>query len=302
MLFFIVATYSELLITIPRFLTVFSVILISSAAWVVAKKLINRFANKGVIVFGYLLIFGVGYGLYELIDRLNVIINGTVHASFELILFSLVLTALTWIGFIFSFLRKPELEEEDRIEHDLFLRKTFPTVALFLFAVPALGGNYLRYLDVPSYNANFIEGIFVDDNAYGFSGKLISYLRAMPVGSTFAPADPTDSGLVTVFAPLRQLSNQANLVHMNEQTLWFREKRHPFFNLNEILARGDKTLHEAHEDIVSLLAVGKSEYILIRGKLYKSLSWYFEAYPQNYEAVFRNEKGQELILRILGSP
>ena len=301
MLFFIIATYSELLITIPRFLTTFSAILVATAACVIFEKLKITNTSRPLIVLFFLCLLCGGYGLHKVLAHWTVIVNGTVHPSWELILSSLVLSAAAWTGFLLSFIRTAEVEKRPSENRNLFLTAFFSVAGLFLFTAPALGNNYLRYFDKSSYHTSFTNGIYKDGNAYGLSEKLISYLRSLPVGSTFAPSDPTDSSLVTIYAPLRQLSNKANLVNMNYQTIWFQNKKHPIFNLNEIMARENKDLNEAHSEIVNLLSSWKSEYILLQDSNYQFLKWYFEAFPEKYSFTFHNEKEQELVIKI-GNP
>ena len=70
---------------------------------------------------------------------------------------------------------------------------------------------------------------------------------------------------------------------MNFQTVLFREKKHPLFNLNEILARGENDLEMAHDEILKFLASGNSEYVLLQDKNYQSLKWYFEAHRETHD-------------------
>lgn len=305
MLFFIIATYSELLITIPRMLTTFSAILVATAGCVLYEKLrilsekkSSQYEAEQFNVMCYLSVLVFGYVIFNLLNNSTVIINGYRY-NWELILFSLILSALAWTGFIFSFIRTPVSEKRELSNRGLGYKVVLPAAGLFLFTMPALGGNYLRYFEESSYHSEFTVGIFEDGNAYGYSRKLIDYLRAMPVGATFAPSDPTDSGMVSVFAPLRQLSNNANLVNMNFQTVLFREKKHPLFNLNEILARGENDLEMAHDEILKFLASGNSEYVLLQDKNYQSLKWYFEVHREDYDFVFHNNVDKELIIKII---
>ena len=117
MLFFIIATYSELLITIPRMLTTFSAILVATAGCVLYEKLrilsekkSSQYEAEQFNVMCYLSVLVFGYVIFNLINNSTVIINGYRY-NWELILFSLILSALAWTGFIFSFIRTPVSEK-----------------------------------------------------------------------------------------------------------------------------------------------------------------------------------------------
>ena len=160
-----------------------SAILVATAGCVLYEKLrilsekkSSQYEAEQFNVMCYLSVLVFGYVIFNLINNSTVIINGYRY-NWELILFSLILSALAWTGFIFSFIRTPVSEKRELSNRGLGYKVVLPAAGLFLFTMPALGGNYLRYFEESSYHSEFKVGIFEDGNAYGYSRKLIDYLR-----------------------------------------------------------------------------------------------------------------------------
>lgn len=220
MLFVIILTYSEFLMTTPRILYIFSYIIISACIFTVATRLAYTTPAKryyiaylvGMLAFGFFIRLWWHSGTPYI---------GTVTKM-------LSLSALMSLILLISKRKSPAVDYKSSL------------------LVPSVFGMLLIFLPITweDLNANIMKiikdsrpsvGWFGNSNIFGFSDKLIRYLRMLPPKQTFL-ANPLGNGLVSVYSP-QYMAVVPNIVYTVISAYGALEEvrsgRHPLFIISE---------------------------------------------------------------------
>lgn len=181
MLIVIFLTYSEVFITTPRMLYLFSYILIADFFYVLAYACTNRRGNMVYILCAFL--FGIGICLWwrggiPFADKISVVLSFAILGSFIVIL-----------------LGRGSKEKGKRLK----ILSAF--LAIILFFTPILWKEYRRILQEVMTGARPQIDWFGEDNLLGLSKELIAVIRGLPTKSSIL-INPTGMSSISIYSPL----------------------------------------------------------------------------------------------------
>lgn len=187
MLILIVMTYSEIHITTPRMIYIFSYIIIADAIYLVSQVLYREKARHinlflfPVLMFGTGLFFcwwrGIGIPYIKPV--------------------SVILSILALVSFILIFFPVPKFARINPLSPRVFI---VTVLGLFLFFFPILGNSYTKIIPKIIKETRPSIEWFSNNNPLDFSRELIHYIRSLPPKQTFL-VNPLGRACVPVYAP-----------------------------------------------------------------------------------------------------
>jgi hypothetical protein len=181
--------------------------------------------------------------------------------------------------------------------------KSSPFVSTVLgisfFFLPVLAENYAKV--VPNFFTQYSHpiGWFSVGTPFGFSNQLITYLQSLPPKQTFL-VYPFGEALISVYVPQHLVTMPIiGIVGSDREiTKEVEYGDHPLYLLDaDDDLKPEHIVHEAVKDWLDQYAVN---YILVQKRYYTFLLPYFQRFPEDYEIVFNNLEGNEMIVRYLG--
>lgn len=185
MLLFIFFTYSEFYLATPRFLYMFSYIIISASIIMLIKKLYSKMGNNKYIILLSACALIAGFIIQNLWDA-GLFFNKTLTA---------VLSILVLVSFI-SLFRK------DTDSRPVYTTRLFipSLMCLMLFFYPIIGKDINENISkIISEKRPSIDW-FGSNNPFEFSKELIDYIRTIHSKENFL-AYPLGNALISVYAP-----------------------------------------------------------------------------------------------------
>ena len=255
MLVVIVLTYSEIHITTPRMLYLFSYIIIADGIYLASQVLYRE-------KFRYINFF--------LFPTLMLAIGGFFHFWWENGIpyvkpLSLTLSIVALFSFILIFLPIPKLARIHPLSSRVFI---VTVLGLFLFFFPILGNSYTKIISKIIKESRPSIEWFGNANPCGFSPKLIDFIKTeVPLQKTFL-VDPIGETLISLYTPQYYAVQPAIIGTVMLRSLNVHEEvrsgRHPLFHLNYAKIRN-----------------------MLEGSHTKGMP------PPNYQSSFSNWKGPE---------
>ncbi len=278
MLMVMALTFSEMYLTTPRMIYLFSYLVIAASFYALAKKIMTptkSWTNR-LIFLSILACGGVAFHVFW-----------NLHALVPLIRAAKILT----LGMLASvpFLLMPGGKKERPAGHPPLL-PTLGGIILFFFLL--YGGNFRKIVTEFFIAEQTTVDWFGDSNPLGFSKKLISQLRSLPPKRTFL-VDPQGQACVFIYAPHSVATYPTIISTMHahvEEVAEAEAGRHPFFR-----PKGPE-----HDSVLRHLKTKNADYILVNDNFYYGISLkYFRRFPKDYEIVFNNPDASELMARYL---
>ena len=184
-LMLIVLTYSEIDFTTPRFLYIFSYIVIASAFYLVFQMLGRKLERRGSLLICFAVFFASGL-LFKLWWSTGMVLGQTLSVVLSLV-------------FLFSFAallypRSPKVIYEGPPD---FSRVA---AAMFVFFVPILAKDYAAVVPRLLTESRPAVEWFSDGNPFGLSKRVIEAVRALPLQKTIF-VNPLGSACISVYSP-----------------------------------------------------------------------------------------------------
>lgn len=184
-LMLIVLTYSEIDFTTPRFLYIFSYIVIASAFYLIFQMLGRKLERRGSLLIWFAVFFASGL-LFKLWWATGMVFGHTLSVVLSLV-------------FLFSFaaLLYPKAPKVIYAGTPDFFKVA---AALFVFFIPILAKDYAAVIPRLLTESRPAVEWFSDGNPFGLSKKVIEAVRALPPKKTVL-VNPLGSACISVYSP-----------------------------------------------------------------------------------------------------
>jgi len=309
MLIIVALTYSEIYITTPRIIYIFSYIIIANAIYLISRVFYcEKFRCRNFFIFATSML-GAGFlfccwwkiGL-PCAKPLSLILS--ICALFSFILLLIPKFARTHS---FILLLIPKFVRTHSLRSPIF---AIVLSGLFLFFLPILGKAYTSIIPKVIKESRASIEWFGDNNPFGFSSKLINYVRSLPLKQTFL-VNPLGNTCIQVYtsqyaAVVPEIIS--TIIRDSKILAEARDGKHPLFSTQS--ARQKRAIKEGypvseyqyvnHSAAKDWLNRYNVDYILIEEKFYLYLLPYFRKFPQDYDIVFNNSAKKELIVHYIG--
>lgn len=297
---FILLTYSEIFVTVPRFIFLFTYVVIG-VGWYELVKIINGTLSKlfpgrdlSLCVVG---IYGLIGFAFAILWRAEATKGFAITLKTLDYIFALsALAVLTIFNPKFPFYFKVS-EMRSRIAKFDYVDTKTGAFYFIVFLMPISSYQFVTFINDNAFYRENVEAFFSDsdrDTGTGVSAEMIKYLREkVPPHSTIT-VDPPWNHQLGIYTSLRVFPvPQGNIAADQKYITLARLGKNPIFN-PQAVEKG--LINEG--DVYSFIAMHKIDYIYAVNMYVRALTNLTEQYPDKYQIVFLSSNGADILVKV----